>query len=65
MTLFTIACLLALIACLTPLFIPTSPAERHSMGVHLPEDDDEYKFIDLNATPEELEQIMKEFKNAK
>lgn len=38
MTLFTIACLLALIACLTPLFTPTSPAERRSMGVHLPED---------------------------
>jgi hypothetical protein len=42
-----------------------NPASRREMGVHLPEDDDEYKFIELNPTPEQWEQIMKEFKNAK
>jgi len=42
-----------------------SPASRREMGVHLPEDDDEYKFIEVDPTPEQLEQIMKEFKNAK
>jgi hypothetical protein len=38
MTLFTIACFLAFIACLTPLFIPSSPTERRTIGVRLPGD---------------------------
>ena len=39
MTLFTIACLLALIACLTPLFIPSNPTSRKEMGVRLSDND--------------------------
>jgi hypothetical protein len=42
-----------------------NPTSRREMGIRLPEDDDEYKFIEVDPTPEQLEQIMKEFKNAK